>query len=211
MQFTKGGHASGVTAPHSIGRGSTWYTELDEITLSKELLQKPALEESDILTCEVPAGTAIIFPGTTPHRSLNSTAPGIRWSADFRLHNHSAARPGKTKLDWFYGLKDSFLLRDEHGNQAFTKTERDQWAGVDRTKVQDENAGVQEVTIEATSSAAAPEFDPVVVGPWMDLWDIDQHEKEGSTNPHIDRYVQTLKTEGSAQALVQCYRDKQNW
>jgi hypothetical protein len=209
MQFAKGGHASGVTAPHFIGRGSTWYTELDEVTLSMELLQKQALEESDILTCEVPAGTAIIFPGTTPHRSLNSASPGIRWSADFRLHNRSAARPGKTKLDWFYGLKDSLLLRDEHGNQAFTRTERDQWAGVDRTKVQDENAGVhKEVSVESTF---VPQFDPVIVGPWMDLWDIDQHENERSTNPHIDRYIQTFKTEGSAEALVQCYRDKQNW
>ena len=32
------------------------------------------------------AGSILIFPGTTPHRSLNSVSENIRWSCDFRLH-----------------------------------------------------------------------------------------------------------------------------
>lgn len=37
----------------------------------------------------------------------------IRWSTDFRLHPKKAQRPGKGgDLDWFYGLKDSLLVRD---------------------------------------------------------------------------------------------------
>ena len=75
-------------------------------------------------------------------------------------------------------MKDSLLLRNEdHKNDAsgakggatnghgphvphvphvpdWTK-----WANVDRTEVQDGDLGLQ-----------TDEFDPIIVGPWMDLW-----------------------------------------
>eukprot|EP01047_Picozoa_sp_COSAG01_P075467 COSAG01_NODE_12943_length_1659_cov_1.308333_1_plen_85_part_00 len=55
----------------------------------------------DKITQEAKAGGVLIFPGTTPHRSLNSTSQNIRWSTDFRLHPKRAARPGKGgELDW---------------------------------------------------------------------------------------------------------------
>ena len=80
-------HASGETAKHTIGTTtSTWYTELTEEEVAQQLLGKPHLENDiDVDTIEAPAGSIIIFPGTTPHRSLNSVSDEIRWSCDFRL------------------------------------------------------------------------------------------------------------------------------
>jgi Phytanoyl-CoA dioxygenase (PhyH) len=195
MEFVKGGHRSGKTAPHTLGTGATWYTELlDADQVSRELLDGEPL---DILTCEVTPGTAILFPGTTPHRSLDSTEESVRWSTDFRLHNRKAVRPGKSELDWFYGLKDSIVVR-EKGNKDF-KINWEEWAGVDRTEVQNENAGV---------NLEVPDFDPIVVGPWMDLWDVEKHP-QGLDNPHIQRYIESLK-DGDAE-LIQGYRERNNW
>ena len=92
MQFVRGGHASGKTAAHTIGTTTrTWYTELSEPTMQHELLNKTTTLASRIHTAQVPAGTAILFPGTTPHRSLNSVSDQIRWSTDYRLHKGRSA------------------------------------------------------------------------------------------------------------------------
>ena len=104
MQMVKGGHKKGRTATHTIGTTtSTWYTEVDEETIAQELLDKPTLVDGvDKITHEAKAGGVLIFPGTTPHRSLNSSSKNIRWSCDFRLHPKKAQRPGKGgDLDWF--------------------------------------------------------------------------------------------------------------
>ncbi len=184
MQFVRGGHRSGNTARHTIGSTTrTWYTELSEADMQQDLLLDGG--DLDVFTAEVPAGTAILFPGTTPHRSLNSVSDRIRWSTDYRLHGKSAKRKGASELDWFYGLKDSLLLRrgsatEEAGGWRPAWSE---WANVDRTTVQDQGLGA---TVEAP-------FDPVIVGPWMDLWNLTAH-RDGGSNRHLERY---LGTEGS--------------
>ena len=53
------------------------------------------------------------------------------------------------------------------------------WANVDRTKVQDQGLG---------SEKNVKPFDPVIVGPWMDLWNITTHVN-GGKNVHVDRYM----------------------
>lgn len=70
--------------------------------IAAELMGSPngVLDPKDKVTIPAKAGSILIFPGTTPHRSLNSVSSNIRWSADFRLHRKTAARPGKTALDW---------------------------------------------------------------------------------------------------------------
>ena len=151
MQFVRGGHRSGRTLRHTIGTTTrTWYTELDEATMSEELFGGENISNR-VATCEVPRGTVIIFPGTTPHRSLNSYSSDIRWSADFRLHGESSAYMSATgrKMDWFYGLKDSLLLLK--GGRSVS-VDWDDWVALDRSHLQDKE----------TSSV-----DPVIVGPWM--------------------------------------------
>jgi hypothetical protein len=77
-------------------------------------------------------------------------------------HPKKAKRAGKTAsdLDWFYGLKDSLLLRDSKDG---TTVDPDftpgwaEWAGVDRTEVQDAAKGKDAVAAKET-------FDPVIVG-----------------------------------------------
>ena len=144
----------------------------------------------------------LIFPGITPHRSLNSTSNRIRWSFDFRLHNKSAVRPGKTADDWFYGLKDSLVIRDP-SKKNFVP-DWGSWANIDRTEVQDQKLGGEKLQ---------ENFDPVITGPWMDLWDIEEDvrlNKEGSgprPNQHTERY---LKTEEELRD-VNKYIEQGNW
>eukprot|EP00041_Stephanoeca_diplocostata_P030762 m.939477 g.939477 ORF g.939477 m.939477 type:complete len:270 (+) comp23823_c1_seq31:85-894(+) len=144
MQMVKGGHRKGETASHTIGSSTTtWYTEMSEDVICSQLLDNAPLEEGvNKVTIPAKAGSILIFPGTTPHRSLNSFSDNIRWSCDFRLHPKVAARPGKSDLDWFYGLKDSLLLREDMRiNPTFTP-DFSQWADTDRTECQDAAKGV---------------------------------------------------------------------
>ena len=108
----------------------------------------------------------------------------IRWSTDYRLHSGRSAvrQAGKTELDWFYGLKDSLLLRDGTGGASGFVPDWSSWATVERTSVQDKDSGRQKKT----------SFDPVIVGPWMDLWNLEKGAAAaGGRNPHIDRYMET--------------------
>eukprot|EP00941_MAST-03F_sp_MAST-3F-sp1_P002569 g2569.t1 len=185
MQYIKGGHLSGKTARHVIGKSTTtWYTELDMNTVATDLFDYDSCSsdskvsskckadiESRIFTAEVSAGTAIIFPGTLPHRSLPSTSNQIRWSTDYRLHRAKTKRSGFSKndksLDWFYGLKDSLMLQPKKP----TAEEWEEWAAVDRTEVQDASMGNE-------SKEILP--DAVIIGPWMDLWNITTHQEDAA-------------------------------
>ena len=188
MEMMKGGHKSGKTATHTIGTStSTWYTEVSESTMAQELLGKSELKQGvDKIIVEAKAGGVLIFPGTTPHRSLNSRSKNIRWSTDFRLHPRKAKRPGKGgDLDWFYGLKDSLLVRD--GSNPAYKPDFSEWATVDRTEVQDK-AGMGEQKAEEAKET----FDPRIIGPWMDLWDLEEDVRPNAApNAHIDQYLAT--------------------
>jgi hypothetical protein len=186
MEMMKGGHKSGKTATHTIGTStSTWYTEVTEETMAQELLGKSELVQGvDKVIVQAKAGGVLIFPGTTPHRSLNSHSKNIRWSTDFRLHPRKAKRPGKGgELDWFYGLKDSLLVRD--GSNPAYKPDWSEWATVDRTEVQDA-AGMG----KNKADQAKETFDPRIIGPWMDLWDLEE-DVRGLPNAHIDQYLET--------------------
>lgn len=213
MQMMKGGHKLGKTASHTIGTTtSTWYTEVSEDTMASELLGKKGseLQEGvDKFTVQAKAGSVLIFPGTTPHRSLNSTSSNIRWSCDFRLHPKTAQRPGKSELDWFYGLKDSLLLRQDPATNPDFKPDYSEWAVKDRTELQDEallgsdgagataaptdDAGTNEPPakkLKQDAVAGTDEFDTTIVGPWMDLWDLEAHVQD-KPNQHVDTYLQS--------------------
>lgn len=184
MQFVRGGHRSGRTARHTIGTTTpTWYTELSPTHLIADLFDNMSsiedLPEDMLFTAEVPAGTAILFSGLVPHRSLNSVSSNIRWSTDYRLHRRTPRRQGKTPLDWFYGLKDSLLLRDPQ-DMSFQGADWASWSHVDRTEIQDNSLGEK----------ATKDFDDVIIGPWMDLWNITTH-RDGLKNRHVDRYLQS--------------------
>lgn len=213
MQMMKGGHKPGKTASHTIGTTtSTWYTEVSEDTMAGELLGKKGAELQegvDKFTVEAKAGSILIFPGTTPHRSLNSTSSNIRWSCDFRLHPKAAKRPGQRELDWFYGLKDSLLLRKD--SEPDFKPDYSEWAVKDRTELQDEalskdSGGGSSTSAPAKEGAEPPEkklkqdaeaadqvFDTTIVGPWMDLWDLEEHV-EMKPNQHLESYLESDPT-----------------
>lgn len=184
LQFVRGGHRSGKVANHTIGSTTTtWYTESTEGTIAQELLGKEELEEGvDIVTVETKAGTVVIFPGTTPHRSLNSASDNIRWSADWRLHRKVAKRAGQSDLDWFYGLKDSFILREDPAVNVNYRPDWSAWANAERTAAQDVSHGID-------ADKAKMDLDPIIVGPWMDLWDLEE-DRQGRRNPHLERYMQ---------------------
>eukprot|EP00039_Didymoeca_costata_P011234 m.157106 g.157106 ORF g.157106 m.157106 type:complete len:421 (+) comp15108_c0_seq3:2-1264(+) len=199
LQMVKGGHKAGKTASHTIGTTTTtWYTEVSEETIAKELLGKAELEDGvDKITFEAKAGSILIFPGTTPHRSINSTSKNIRWSVDYRLHCRVPKRRGKSDLDWFYGLKDSILLRKDDDKDFVP--DFSEWANVDRTEMQENNKGLNATEVKEN-------FDPVVIGPWMDLWDLEE-DTRGRPNKHVDKYLQT---DPSARN-VDAYIEKGNW
>merc|ERR1711879_263522 len=123
----------------------------------------------------VPAkrGDAILFANTVAHRSLPNHSDGVRWSIDLRFHSVLPDNGGVTDLDWFYGVKDSLQLKESDEGEP---TNFADWAGQDRTKLQDASA----------NKFADSELDPIIIGPWMDLWDVTKR------NRHMDEYLRTL-------------------
>lgn len=111
LAFVKGGHQKGETARHTFNDKNAWYTILSKDDMKKTLFDGCTQEEFDEKVTIVPckAGDIIIFPGTTPHRSMSNETDLTRWSLDFRYHQ-SDCEGKKNPLDWFYGVKDSLPL-----------------------------------------------------------------------------------------------------
>lgn len=177
MQMVKGSHKSGVTSKHTLGSTtSTWFTETNDEAIAKQLLHKKSGiidYEKDVVTCECKAGSALIFPMTTVHRSLASESDIVRWSVDFRHTNVQSKRPGKSSNDWFFGVKDSLPIRE--GNKMI-EPDWMTWGNADR------NVG---------QGQKHTELDATCFGPWMDTWDIDENI-DGHFNRHLTKYLRTL-------------------
>ena len=36
------------------------------------------------------------------------------------------------------------------------------------------------------------EFDPIITGPWMDMWQIDANKNTGKPNRHVQQYLDKI-------------------
>ena len=74
LAFVKGAHLKGVTAKHTFDNVNAWYTRLSIEEMRKSLFDDCTQEEFDkkitVISCN--PGDMLIFPGTTPHRSLKN-------------------------------------------------------------------------------------------------------------------------------------------
>ena len=107
---------------------------------------------------------------TVPHRSLPNLSTGIRWSIDLRWQ-----RPDLP--NGFYGLKDCIVLTKK--DDTAYKPDWKSWAAVDRGQLQhkkmgDDSRGAMSEYYGDTTDEA---FDATVHGPWMDQWEIVNHNK----------------------------------
>ena len=67
LKVASGGHRKGITAKHTCCAGGTWYVQLEEQDMVKELgvdLLK------DVTTCEVPYGGVLLMNNAIPHQRL---------------------------------------------------------------------------------------------------------------------------------------------
>ena len=106
-------------------------------------------------------------------------------------------------------MKDSLLLRDGQTPNADFKPDWGSWATVERTKVQDQAAG-----LDADDAAAS--FDPVITGPWMDLWDLETDCRDNGSgkprpNAHIDRYLEQPEATKTLGDIQDKYKKHGNW
>ena len=85
-----------------------------------------------------------------------------RFSLDYRYHGYNP--DNQKSLDWFYSVKDSLPLCKE-GDPDF-KPDWEGWATVNRNVIDKEGK------VETAEEQVQENFDDVITGPWMDLWDI---------------------------------------
>jgi len=169
LEFVRTGHKSGRTGRHTCCFSNTWYTEISERDIKGLLPEGSDLEELKTVLPMKP-GSLVFFPGTIPHRSLPNLSKGVRWSIDLRFHG---VKDEKQDLDMFYGVKDSLIIKKKDPN---FRADWDEWAGQERTQLQDR-----------AMSYSASELNAIVVGPWMDLWDINR------LNRHTEAYLALQK------------------
>jgi len=159
IEVASGGHRAGKTVKHTCCSGGTWYVELEEEDMRKEL---GVDLEKDLVVCEVPYGGVLFMNNAIPHRSLENFSDIIRWSLDLRWQ-HPDHDNG------FYGLKDCVLMRSKKNPDL--KIDWTKMVGEDRTKLQME-------AVDKNDDQLVPE----ICGPWMKRWQIVHH------NRHTDRF-----------------------
>ncbi|XP_065179865.1 uncharacterized protein LOC135810300 [Sycon ciliatum] len=149
IQVLRGGHRSGVTAKHTCCAGDTWYVQCDMNDMEHTL----GVNESDVVTCEMPRGGVLFMNNAIPHRSTENLSEAIRWSLDLRWQDPA-------KPHGFHNLKDPVTMR--LANQPGYQMDWTTFAGIDRTKLQ----------LEQASEEAQDYFETTIAGPWMERWEI---------------------------------------
>ena len=105
-----------------------------------------------------------------PHRSLPNLSSGVRWSIDLRWQHPDLP-------NGFYGLKECIVLTKK-GDPNFTPDWKS-WAAVDRGQLQQRNMGNEskDAMSQYYGDNTDEDFDATVHGPWMDQWEIVNHNK----------------------------------
>jgi ectoine hydroxylase-related dioxygenase (phytanoyl-CoA dioxygenase family) len=164
LQVARYAHKRGRVAKHNGCWKDSWFLYMDDEEMTKSL----GVDFSkDIVTCEVPFGSVLLFNQLTPHRSLPNTSNGIRWSMDFRWQ--SANQPSG-----FFGLKDAIRMRSSEDENY-----RTDWApflAVDRRK-----------RMRDATRTVADEFETTNPGPWMLKWPLVNETRHTRALATIDR------------------------
>ncbi|XP_064605127.1 uncharacterized protein LOC135470236 [Liolophura sinensis] len=155
MQMLRAGHKLGKVARHQCCVGPTWYVETTKEEMERSL---GVNVEEDIVTCPIPYGGMLLFNNITPHRSLQNSSNGVRWSMDLRWYNPYQG-------EGFWGLKKGVVMRlkDKPGLK------------IDWEPFEAENRNALQAT--TISSEKLDEFDTTVPGPWMKQWEIVNHNR----------------------------------
>ncbi len=142
LQVVRCGHRSGRVFRHRLentrGHKDSWYLYIPEDDL-------PA---GEIVTCEMPPGSLLLFNQLLPHRSTENYSDIVRWSIDLRWQ-----RPDD--LSGFEGIKNPILMRT--GRDPGYRIDWAGWAAQNRIA-------------DAMPDALRDEFATSVSGPWMDRW-----------------------------------------
>jgi hypothetical protein len=142
LQVLKNAQRAGVTAEHTGCFKDTWYIDISDETIEKELNVRVIPE--NIKTINVNRGSALFLTHLLPHRSSNNNSSSIRWSIDFRFNDFLA----KNGCD-----KSNLLLRKKDIENI--DIEWDLWAKENRH----ESKFNSEIDLSTT-----------IHGPWMDMW-----------------------------------------
>jgi len=165
MEVIRGGHKTGLTAMHTGCWNNTWYVELSDATMERELKVNV---ERDTVLCEVPLGSVLFINNILPHRSLPNVSNDIRWSLDLRWHD--PAFP-----NGLWGLKDSVLMtkRDDPNFQP----DWTNFMNSDRNRLQQNQK----------SDDKRDEFDTVLFGPWMGTWPLTNRNRHTDAFENAER------------------------
>ncbi|KAL6053742.1 Phytanoyl-CoA dioxygenase [Balamuthia mandrillaris] len=135
------------------GDPRSWYLYIKEEDLP---------EDGEVVACEVPLGSFILFHNLIPHCSGDNVSDRIRWSVDLRWQ-----RPSQPS--GFEGIHELLLMRTGAAAKKGEEEERkefmerwEEWRMTMRNKKQKEVTGMVK--------EAADEFDTNVSGPWLARW-----------------------------------------
>ena len=146
LQVIKGAHRLGRVLPHALenkkANKASWYLYIDDADLPP----------GEVVTCNMPMGSVLLFNQLLPHRSTENFSDRIRWSVDLRWQ-----RPGeKSGME---GIKSPILMRT--GSDPGYQINWSEWAKHSRHP----SEGALDKAVEMKD-----EFNAMVTGPWMDRW-----------------------------------------
>ncbi|MGO8688797.1 MAG: phytanoyl-CoA dioxygenase family protein [Thermoguttaceae bacterium] len=137
LRTLRGGHRSGKVFPHQQYK-KTWYLYITD----------DDLPEGEVVTCEMPIGSLLLFNQLLPHCSTENFSDKIRWSVDLRWQ-----RPDE--FSGYEGIKDCILMRTARDPNY--RADWSAWAKQNRI------AG-------GMDDKPSDPFDTTVTGPWLHRW-----------------------------------------
>jgi len=158
-------HRKGLTSSHTGCWANTWYVEVEEKTLEKQL---DAKMQQDVVLCEMPVGSVLLFNNLTPHRSLPNKSDIIRWSLDLRWQNPKLPNGS-------FGANNCIVM-----SKSDDPSHRIDWGPWTQKNRQTAFLSLEELKRKDA-------FDTTIWGPWMSLWPITNRNK------HTDAYEQSQK------------------
>ena len=156
MQLVKYGHLSGNVATHTNCSGDTWYTDLCQSIIEKELLSDKNMDDL-VVNCEVNEGSVLFLNNLVPHRSLDNFSDQVRWSLDLRWQNNGLPcgfEPSR------YPLKIKDKMDEDY------KCKWEEWTKHNRISL------IKDQVQDDLRAALGQSFDPHIGGPWMEQWEL---------------------------------------
>jgi len=186
-EFWRTSHTTGKTVKHVAGMRGRWFPIILGNDLRMELLNGTMHRWQKYKAVPGTLGSVVLYLPTLAHKTHdNRSRKEHGFNLSFRIH--AVEDDVEDIRNTFWGLQESVVI-EEDGSADFTK-----WKGQEQHFQTRARQWLGESEIEAGSSPEPPgPFNPILPGPWLDTWDIQEVTNDVEAYLSLSRVEKELK------------------